>query len=465
MIPTIPLASVQLNDRFRKKYDKINDLAASISRFGGESKRLIQPMVVTETTPPVLVAGGRRFNALSELKVEILTHGLHYIHPGELTPVEAREVELEENLQREDMTWQEKCLGIATVHEMRSHRSILEAGEQWLQERTGELLCVTQGWVSTALALAKHLRAGDKEIKECATARDALSLLLRRRENAAAELLKTQIAATPTQKVESLKYKPEPPQNGDLLEPQRQVFVPVEDKAVHGITLGDSLKILSHLQPASVDHIITDPPYGIDMDMLDQSNAGLVNIDTIAATHQVEDNQFMLGRFMDEFYKVLKPTGFCIVWHDATYWQLLYDRAVEAGFRVQRWPLIWVKTHVCKNSAAGFNFTKSTEQAIVCAMPNARLISAQGVNYFACSNEKDKDHGGHPFSKPLLLWQWLIEAVVLPGGSFLDPFVGRGSSAVAAIKCGRVPHGIEIDPDHYNHCIINVDKARSEVVK
>jgi site-specific DNA-methyltransferase (adenine-specific) len=52
----------------------------------------------------------------------------------------------------------------------------------------------------------------------------------------------------------------------------------------------------------------------------------------------------------------------------------------------------------------------------------------------------------HPTEKPLTAMMLLVEAFSKPGDLVLDPFVGSGTTAVAAKKLGRRYIGIDIEP-------------------
>jgi len=56
----------------------------------------------------------------------------------------------------------------------------------------------------------------------------------------------------------------------------------------------------------------------------------------------------------------------------------------------------------------------------------------------------------HPTQKPVRLMAWCMETVKVPsGGVVLDPFMGSGTTGVAALRTGRRFVGIEKDPTHY----------------
>jgi site-specific DNA-methyltransferase (adenine-specific)/modification methylase len=68
---------------------------------------------------------------------------------------------------------------------------------------------------------------------------------------------------------------------------------------------------------------------------------------------------------------------------------------------------------------------------------------------------EDKDHDGrhrrrHPMQKPILLMRWCIGHLGLePGATIIDPYMGSGSTGIAAIQLGFNFIGAEIDPGHY----------------
>lgn len=89
----IPVASIIVGDRRREEYGAVDELAASIERYG-----LLHPIVVDIERN--LVAGGRRLAAVRQLGMEHVAVRML----DTLSPAERREIELEENLQRKDLT-------------------------------------------------------------------------------------------------------------------------------------------------------------------------------------------------------------------------------------------------------------------------------------------------------------------------------------------------------------------------
>jgi site-specific DNA-methyltransferase (adenine-specific) len=70
-------------------------------------------------------------------------------------------------------------------------------------------------------------------------------------------------------------------------------------------------------------------------------------------------------------------------------------------------------------------------------------------------------NNGHPCPKPILLFKWLMTAASNEAAIILDPFLGSGTTAVAAKQLGRKFIGIEIEE---KYCRIAVDRLRQGVL-
>ena len=64
--------------------------------------------------------------------------------------------------------------------------------------------------------------------------------------------------------------------------------------------------------------------------------------------------------------------------------------------------------------------------------------------------------GWHPTQKPVALLERMVRAHTLPGDTVLDPFSGSGSTAVAALRCGRKFIGSERDPDYHARSLVRI---------
>ena len=100
----------------------------------------------------------------------------------------------------------------------------------------------------------------------------------------------------------------------------------------------------------------------------------------------------------------------------------------------------------------------------VCAS-RKRGDSGSAARFFYCAKASKKDRGegnNHPTVKPQALMQYLIKLVTPEGAVVLDPFLGSGSTAVAAMATGRHYLGYEILPEYFEIARARLDAAKME---
>ena len=68
---------------------------------------------------------------------------------------------------------------------------------------------------------------------------------------------------------------------------------------------------------------------------------------------------------------------------------------------------------------------------------------------FTPPNKLEKTFGKHPTQKPLALLERCILAASNPGDLIFDPFMGSGTTGVAALKHGRQFCGCEVETDYF----------------
>ena len=475
---TIPLKDVIVEDRLREDLGEVDELAESIRDHG-----LMQPIVIDDQNN--LIAGGRRYTAFTLLATnevespdptKYLT--IPYVRLGTLSPAKRRLLELEENVRRKDMTWQEQVIGLAEYHRL-AEREAFREGEEWTQKMTGGLVGLSQASVSIALMVAKELKNPESEYHNCGSLRDAIQLkTMKKLDEAAKEqlrriqlrqeqaiknqtLAKAQVQVTPT---EIAQVSLSPAIMGEMnrrtdeqLLTARPALIPLEDIArmyLHG----NCIELIPQIAKTQViNHIICDPPFGIDMDNLEEKN-----VERVVDEHQVAANLELLQDFLKVSYDNIAQDGFLCMWYDLDHHEKIAQWAAKIGWKVCRWPLVWCKTSPCRNSAAQYNITKSTEVCYFFRRSEASFIKAkQPRNYILSDAVRSATH---PFVKPRIVWQYCIDTVSTEKQTILDPFAGEGSGLAAIFNSRRIPLGIELKKEHIANGLNYIQKELSTPV-
>lgn len=211
---------------------------------------------------------------------------------------------------------------------------------------------------------------------------------------------------------------------------------------------GDCRAVLPTLGP--VDHTISDPPYEKHMHdakrekkafgaqrriRLDgHANPPPVNFASIDGVRE-EVTEPLIALTSGWFLMFCTPEGVA-PWRDA----------IEAAKAKYKRACIWVKP----DSAPQFNGQGPAmgAECFVTAWCGPGFSSWNGGgrrNVFTHLTNQSNRHGEHPTEKPLSLMLELIELFTNPGDTILDPFMGSGTTGVAAVRLGRKFIGIEQD--------------------
>jgi len=207
---------------------------------------------------------------------------------------------------------------------------------------------------------------------------------------------------------------------------------------------GDCTQVLRTLPNASVDFILTDPPYFVRY----QDRFGR----TIANDR---DPASVLGAFTD-LYRVLKPNTFCVSFYGWNSVAAFFEAWRSAGFTAVG-HIVWHKGYA---SRRGF-LNARHEQAYVLAKghplkPAQPLDDVQPWHY--------SGNVAHPTEKDVRILTPLVQSFSPRGGVVLDAFAGSGSTLVAAALSGRHYVGIELEAKYVEHArrrLVGVERART----
>lgn len=70
--------------------------------------------------------------------------------------------------------------------------------------------------------------------------------------------------------------------------------------------------------------------------------------------------------------------------------------------------------------------------------------------------------GDHPTQKPVGVMEWCISHVPAPATAIIDPFMGSGTTGVAAMNLGRSFIGIEREPKYFEIACRRIEDAQRQ---
>jgi len=402
-------------DRQRTKVNEsqIAELAVSI-----KTKSLLHPIVVT----PIdrvrfpdkshldyqLVAGYRRLLATALLKEPLIEASLK----ENLTRLEMEEIELDENLMREQLSWQDEVKAKARLVDVRKElygEGIREVADH-VGESRGEL------WEDQRLARAMAIMPELAESKNKTQANNKLRLLTRRQtltEKAASEQLPSSTAGG--------------------LDLSQRVF------------LGDCLSVTKDWPSESIHCVITDPPYGINLDEGETKKGSTHPVIYDDDTYDIMD---LTARVAKEAFRLLKEDTHAYFWFDVKAYGKIYRCLSEAGFTVEAIPLVWVKPGPGQVNHPDSRWGSGYEACFFCRKGKRPLLK-QGQSNVLSHDTVPSKNKIHPVEKPTSLIRQLIETSTAPGEIILDFFGGSGSTGEAALQLQRDFKLCEKDPAYY----------------
>ncbi len=193
---------------------------------------------------------------------------------------------------------------------------------------------------------------------------------------------------------------------------------------------GDCLTVLPSLPAASVNFVLTDPPYITRYKPRD------------GRTVLNDDNDAWLKPAFAEMYRVLQADGFCFTFYGWPHADRFMQAFRAAGFRPVG-HFSFLKRHI---SSVG-HVRSRHETAYLLAKGNPRKPLNPIEDVIEWNHNSGNRH--HPTEKPVSVLLPLIQTYSQPDGLVCDPFTGSGSSLLAAKTLGRSYLGIELDADYH----------------
>jgi ParB/RepB/Spo0J family partition protein len=387
--------------RQRKELPNIPVLADSIKHHG-----LIHPIVVDRENK--LIAGERRLEACRSLGWTHIT--CQYV--DELDALAARAIELEENVKREALPWQDEVKAIQEYHELRASEE-----PTWTQEDTATALSIAPQTVATKIAVAKELVAGNAMVAEAPRYSTARGIVRRAEERRDEEAL---AAVSVRPKVSTASESAEP---------------------IETILCADFHQWARSYDGPRFNFLHCDFPYGIGANNFNQGSATLHG----GYSDTEEDYWRLCCTVAENIDRLCSESCHIMFWFSMHYYQrTLAFFAENTDFVLDPFPLIWMKSDnvgILPDPERGPR--RIYETCLFGSRGDRKIVRPVSNSVYAPSQRDD-----HMSIKPEAMLANLFRMFVDQNTLMLDPTAGSGGALRAAHGLGaRHVLGLERDPE------------------
>ena len=409
----LPISSIDDSNRVREDFGQIGELANSIKTFG-----LLQPIVVmkkqNEEDYFTLIMGGRRTQAHRLLNLSAIEA---IVWPYVEDPIEFKEMELEENIRRKDLTWQEELKARKAIDDLKKatygekiSRNPEDPG--WNTAKTAEYLDVDP---SNLYKDFKLLEAMEKqpELAKLTSKSDALKELkkIEQKEKISriAAILDAHTSQTPLQAI--------------------------RQSVINSYCIGDFNIISQNLESCSVDAIEFDPPYCIEamayaIDTTEDERRNLYTPTSSIDVATAEGYKSFLSSAFSNIKRILKPDSWIICWTSYQWAWYIRDLAESLDMKVCNSPAFWVKPGSGKTTSPEYNLGSSCEMCWLIRKGNAKVRRMGRSNVFIFP-EISGQSKSHPTERPIEMIQEVIDTLVPQGSLLVSPCAGSGNTILA----------------------------------
>lgn len=218
------------------------------------------------------------------------------------------------------------------------------------------------------------------------------------------------------------------------------------------LILGDSTAIVKEYiaQGVKVDAVITDPPYNISK----INNFSTMKHPRKGVDFGQWDNDFDVCAWISDYTKILKDDGSIIIFCSYLYISFVIAELKKNGIDMKD-VLVWKKSNPMPRNI-NRRYVQDMEFAIWGVKKNAKWTFNKPSDkpylrsVFETSTVSGKERTNHPTQKSLELMRQIIKIHTNPGDVILDPFMGSGTTGLAALQEGRKFIGIEMDPEYFD---------------
>jgi len=223
------------------------------------------------------------------------------------------------------------------------------------------------------------------------------------------------------------------------------------DKFLNKIICGDCLEVMRDIPDKSVDLVLTDPPYGIDFQSCKRKKE--------ERFVKIANDKTPFIEWVEDAFRITKDGGAVVCFCRWDVEQSFLDELNRVGYEVKS-QLIWHKKGFGMGDLKR-EFAATHENAWFGIKGNYNFPGKRPATVITMQ-KVDNDKIVHPNEKPVNLMAYLINTLTEPGMTILDPFLGSGTTAIAAHNTGRKFIGIEKEPKYVEIARKRLEQAQMQ---
>ena len=209
----------------------------------------------------------------------------------------------------------------------------------------------------------------------------------------------------------------------------------------------DAIEGMKQIPDGTIDLIATDPPYRVTQKGNSGTMSGYWTKQRTNKGKIFEHNDIEIEQYLPEFYRILKPDSHCYIMCNNLNLPHFFDVISKSQFIFVKL-LVWdKKTKIC-----GRYYMGQIEHIFMLRKGKDKPINNCGTSdLLSFANKRDKKNDGnniHDSQKPTGLMATLINNSCNIDEIVLDPFMGSGTTAIAARQIGRKYIGFEISQQY-----------------
>lgn len=405
---------IDFGERRREDYGDLEKLAQSIKEKG-----LIQPIAVwrreevkENEKPYLLLAGGRRFMATAIIEMQELPCR---VFTGELTDLTYREIELIENIERKDLSWQEQVFLQKEINDLmvEKYGQKIVKGNQYGDAEDS-------GWSKkdTAELLGKSAASVVRDI-QVAEALEVFPALAEAKNKSEAERMLKKLKAQAIE--EALLEKIQEQEKSGGLDAKKK-------RLIDSYIVRDFFDGVKDIPDGSIDCVEIDPPYAINLH--EQKKDFTYDKDSY---NEMDPKAYrkLLQKLFKECYRVMAENSWLLCWYAPEPWaEEVFSAIQDAGFNLKRLPGIWVKPN--GQSMRPEKYLANAYEPFYYAAKGTPAIQKPGRTNVFSYNPVPPQKKIHPTERPVELIQEVLDTFCVYGNRVLVPFLGSGNTLLAA---------------------------------